>query len=188
MMFDSLTLYSQALDVVSWHKEHGYYVEAYYDAAENPHTVMDRAVGRFYDYVDEGKYRLSNGKYVNWLSMGIKEDTYRVTFSQHEFLQRDPSVAYVNIEAPFQYFDRRIKPHKIVRMYCHGDPKFKKDEGDIVYIYLYPEPTKVVVSPKQQELLYFLNGYRIDKQEYLKIVETGTDTVKIGKNYNFLRQ
>lgn len=186
MLFDSITVYTQALEVISWYKDHGYAIEAYYEVEESPWAVMDRAVGRFYENVEEGKYRMSNGKYVDWSHVEDVDNWYRISFSKNEFHQRDPSTAYVNPDAPFQYFDRRIRPNKIVRLYGFGKPPWKEYFGDIVFVYTYEKPPdKFIPTPKQKQLMYFLNGDQIDKSTFERIIENGVDTISVRKNLNF---
>lgn len=183
MMFDSTVLYNRSLDVVEWHLAHGYYIEAYYDVKESPFSVMDRAVMRFYDNLEEGRYRLSNGKYVDMT--GVGEDDYRRQVSQYEFLQRDPATGYVNMEAPEQKFDRRIWPTQIVRLYNFGNPEFGVYHKDLVFVYLYEKPVNLETREKDKKLLYFLNGIKIDEEEYFRVIQSGTDTIRHGKNYLF---
>lgn len=186
ILADSLTLYTHALETVQWYKDHGYAVEAYYDAVESPWAVLARAVGRFYENVDEGSYRLSNGKYVDWTKHGITDDTYRRSINQYEFYQYEPSTAYVNLDAPMQRFDTRIVPNRIVRLYGFGKPPFKEYYGDIVYVYLYAEPPeKFIPTERQRDLLYFLNGDRITKELFERVISNGVDTISIRKNLDF---
>lgn len=161
ILFDSLFLFTSSLNVTQWYWDQGYVVEAYYEASSDPWALTSRATGTFWEHYEEKDYRVSQGMWVHWPS--LPDDWYRIQYNEHEFLQREMSTEIMNMAAPLQAFDTRIKPSRIVRMY-----KFRGENyGDVVLLYIYYDPwQESIATKKQKEVLHFLNGERIDQDLY----------------------
>lgn len=176
--FDSLFLFTSSLNTVGWYWDQGYVVEAYYNISGDPWPLTSRATNEFWGNYELKDYRVSQGMYIHWPT--LPDDWYRIQYNQYEFMQKEFSTEIMNMNAPYQAFDTRIKPSRIVRMY-----KFRGEYyGDVVILYIYYDPWQTSTSERDTEKKHFLNGEKIDAKQYERYKNARIISRKLNPYFN----
>ncbi len=166
---DSLDLYNSSQNVVDFYKNNPNYKfkgETLINKDQLVFPELEQAKKNLVERMSNNQYPKDVSKYPknqdNDYIRNLKD--YYQDIDKNKFKQRELNNFQLNLDAPFQIFDRRINPDRYFQ--------FSGDSGDRAGIYSYsdkaaPKPVQPIIYEPEKPIQQFRkeSGYHIEKDE-----------------------